>query len=227
MAGFLAAGLGIGLALLALVAGASVQLGWLAGLGLAVVSAALWWFVARRGSWVAVAPPYAPALGMAHIAPVGPLLLAFFMEPPGAAGASALAAVLVMCGSVASGHGAPLTVVDPLVMLEPWAAVARHGRDFAVLVSLPTIAMVGVWAAAGGLGAIVARRGTRIAGVAAVLVAAAILTAGYTAWATLGAFAWRSTDLALQLGLSLLVGLGVAAIAPPPVDATRPEPEGD
>ena len=215
-AGFAAPGLGLGLALLVLVVGIGLQIGWVAALLFAPVFAGLWWVGGRRGSWGFIAPLYAPALGMARLAPVGPPLFGFFMEPLHAAGASALGAALTMVASAASGYGAPLLKVDPGLILDPWATIAAHDVDFSVLAQPATVAVVAGWAGAGALAAAIARGGGRPRGLAAVLAACGVLLGTYLAWSATGAFAWPGTELLVQLGFSLFLSACVALFGAPP-----------
>jgi hypothetical protein len=211
-----APGLGLGLAMLLLLVAIALQLGWLAALLFAPVFAGLWWAGGRRGSWGFVAPLYAPALGMARLAPVAPPLFGFFMEPLAAAPAAAFAAALAMLASAASGYGAPLLKVDPGLILDPWATIALHRVDFTVLLQPGVLLVLVGWALAGAVSALLARGGGRVRGLAAVLVGCGILLVTYYAWSALGAFAWPGTELLVQLGFSLFVGACVALLGAPP-----------
>jgi hypothetical protein len=215
-AAFAAPGLGLGLALLLLLVGTALQTGWLAALLFAPVFAALWWFGGRKGTWAFIAPLFAPALGMARLAPISPLLFGFFMNVVPAALASAFAAALTMLASAASGYGPPVLKVDPYLALDPWATIAAHGVDFRVLLAPGTVLAVAGWAAAGAVVALIARGGGRPRGLVAVVTGAGILLVTYWAWSATGAFAWPGTELLVQLGFSLFLASCMALLGAPP-----------
>lgn len=218
-----APGLGLGLAFIVSVSGVGVQVGWVLAAGVGVALALLWWFAGgRRGAWPVVAGLYGPPLAAIRLAPVAPALFGFFMAPIAAAGASALAASLTMLGSAASGYGPPFLKIDPILVVAPWATISSHTADLPQLAQPAVLLMVLAWAGAGAAGAFIARRGGRIAGMAAVVVSVLMLGVAYGAWAILGTFNMAPQEVVMQLGFALFIALAIALVGPPP----HLEPDG-
>lgn len=215
-------GLGLGLAFIAVSIGAFVQVGWAQGIALGITLGALWWVWGRAGRWELIAPLYEPLLAVFKLGAAGPALAGFFMRPARAAGASALASTLLMIASAGSGFGSPLLSVDPGLAFSPWTTFARHTTGMSALFHPTSLLIIAVWAGAGGAGSLIARRGTRTAGVVSVLASTGILLGGYLAWSTLRGFGITSGDLLPQFAASTALVVLVAIVGPPPLLADEP-----
>ncbi|MDY0087564.1 MAG: hypothetical protein RBS78_03305, partial [Coriobacteriia bacterium] len=221
----LAPGLGLGLATVLLAAGIAKQGAVLAALVLLAVCVPLWWLFGRRGAgWLSVFA--GPVFGLAHIAPVAPLLAGFVMPPLQAAALSALGALLTMGASAASGASAPFVSVLPHLFIQPWSTAGGSHAFEPLTSSAAPVAVVLGWAAAAALMSLCSRSSSRLMALLGVVLGTLPLTGGYLladvlARAGNASVTWAGLPLLLGVGASSILMVVVIVAGPP----TRPEEE--
>lgn len=208
----LAPGLGLGLGLIAAIAGLAHE-SLLAGAAFAVPAALVWGTIGRHGHGDGLAFTGAPVLAMARGSLAAPLLTGYVHQPTAAAIASAAAALATMTASAITGGASPFLTVDLKLFTQPWSMAVMEG-NLRTLVAPGTAVAIAAWAAAGAVSSLAASRGTRGWGSAGVALGAVALGAGYSIWGTLDSTVLTSA-WAPDLGLALMVMVVVVALGAP------------
>lgn len=220
-AGALAPALGLALGLLLFAAGLGVAVGWMAGLGFAVLAVGFWLGRGRFGRADGLAAVAAPLLGIVRAAPVLPLALGFAFEPLAATLSSGAAALALTAASALTGGTAPLLRVAASFGLDPMAAPGSASGFWSRFGDPGVGVIVLAWMAAGAITSLACRRATRAAGFLGVLLGGVVLIAGYAGWAWLAGDAFGAAAYAPDLAVGIALALAIAALGAP----TRPEEE--
>lgn len=214
LAGVLAPGLGLGLGLAAFAYGALVSFGIAGGLPFLLLAASFWWLRGRRGLGDGLAPALAPLLGIVRAAPAVPLVLGFAFEPLPAAVAAAFSALAARAAATLTGAAELSTATGARFALAPLETVTAPAEFAARMLTLNVGAIAALWAAAAAVTSLACRRGTRLAGLAGVLLGTAILAVGHTALASASA-GTTPADLLPDLIVGAAVACLVVALGAP------------
>jgi hypothetical protein len=224
LAGALAPALGTGIGLIAFAIGLFAMGLWLLGMVFALGVAVWWWFVARRSPGVAVTALAAPALGVAHLGLLAPLLAGFWLPPLSAAATGLTAGVLHLLASSASQQLAPYVSVSARLIADPNSGVlAADNVRAAFLDPAAWISLLG-WPAAALAVSLFARRATRFSALVGVALGGAVLWgtnllaelwASRGNGATAAAHVWTGTSFAVSLAGSLILMVLVIVLGAP------------
>ena len=220
LAGALAPSLGTGLGLAAFAIGLFARGNWIMGSVFAVGGSLWWWFAARKRSGAAVIPLAAPLLGIAHLAPVTPLLAGFSLPVFAAATAGLVGGLLSVLASAASFVAPPFASVDPGVFIDFGRTPLMAASVRAAFLNPATyIALVG-WVVSAAVMSWFSARATRLAAMIGAVVATVLFVGAYVL-ADLASLAlgngsvWVSTELAVSVVASLTMVVLVAALGAP------------
>ncbi|MBA4370720.1 MAG: hypothetical protein C0418_03970, partial [Coriobacteriaceae bacterium] len=218
LAGALAPGLGIALALLATVAAVWTLAGPVASIVTLVAAGAFWWFLGREGRGTAIMPLTSPFFGAVSLGLAPPLVLGYAFRPLLAAASSTLAGLGVMTAAAASGTAAPYLDVPLSFLAHPWGPHTLDGLRTLATTPGAYVALVG-WAAAGAMSSIVCARATRPAGAAGVAAGLGWLAVAYLAWGVIDpSFGFPGVSL-LRHGVGSLILMALVIAAGPPARA--------
>ena len=243
LAAAFAARLGAALALIALAVGLFVGGAPAGGAILLAFGAAYWWFVGRRSEWASMLPFAAPLLAVVDLSFVSPLLAGFILPPLEAAAAGLASGILVLLASVYSFAGEPFLAAQPQTLAGISHPLGASPPLSEVLAQPATWIALASWPLAAAAMSLLARRGTRVAGLLGTAAGGAVLWAGYrfaqyayaaqnsSVDAPAGAV-WSGAALAVPLAASLILVVLVSLLGPPlrgeeEHSHFRPEPEED
>jgi tRNA A-37 threonylcarbamoyl transferase component Bud32 len=203
--------LGLGAGIVLLSAGAFATSPWI-GVGVSVVGALWWYFVARPRPSVGAVPVFAPLAGVLRLSPALPVLAGFFLSGLWEAAAAGAMSGLVLAVVSLAGGSASLTDVAWPALIAPLAAPGPG-----TFPELGTILRAGAITLAWALAALAtsagARRGTRAGALAGAVVGLALCGAAIGPWMTGGS--QMDAGALVQIGLASILVLAVIAAGPP------------
>jgi hypothetical protein len=235
--------LGAALALVALVVGLFAGGAPIAGVAFLALGAAYWWFVGRRSEWAAMLPFASPLLAVVELSFVAPLLAGFVLPPLAAAACGLASGAVTLLASAYSFAGEPYLLVKPAVLVGIAEPLSSSPPITSILTQPATWIALAAWPLAAAAMSLVARRGTRVAGVLGTLLGGSVLWAGYRLAQVVYAaqntepgvptlVLWSGQDLLIPLAASLILVVLVSLLGPPlrgedESSHFRPEPEED
>ncbi len=200
------------------------------GVVISIAGALWWWFAARRRPGAAVIPLAAPLLGVAHLAPMTPLLAGFSLPVFEAAAAGLVGGLLSVLASAASFVPAPYDSVDPRVFVDVGRAPLVAASVRAAFLNPATyVALVG-WLAAAAVMSWFSARATRLSAMIGAVLASLVFVGAYVladlvSVALGNGSVWVTTGLTVSVVASLTMVVLVAALGAPvrPEEDTEPE----
>jgi hypothetical protein len=216
LAGALAPGLGLALGGTALAVGLGVMASWWVGLAAFAVLVAWWLATARHGDGDALLPAAAPVAGIAHCAPLTPLIAGFVYTPVRAAIAGGLSALTTITVSAATGGMPPLLQTGWEWVFTPWRSGVELDRFLDALAGPALLLLPVSWALAAVLCSLACSRGGRSWAVAGAAAGLAVMAGSLAAWDALAPGEAMLAAAAVDLGVSAALITAVVAAGPPP-----------
>jgi hypothetical protein len=184
-----------------------------------VVALVAWWFAGREGSGL-LGALVGPPLSLARLAPAAPLLTGFSIPPLRAAVVGAIGAIVTMMASAASGGKPPYLIVDWRWFVDPFATRIVTGNVGSLVQHPGPVAVIVAWGAAALLMSYACQRASRLFALGGLVVAVAVLYAGYLladliATAFNASATWTGQTLLVSLMASSILMVLVIAAGPP------------
>jgi hypothetical protein len=189
---------------------------WWVGLAAFAVLVAWWLATARHGDGDALLPAAAPVAGIAHCAPLTPLIAGFVYTPVRAAIAGGLSALTTITVSAATGGMPPLLQTGWEWVFTPWRSGVELDRFLDALAGPALLLLPVSWALAAVLCSLACSRGGRSWAVAGAAAGLAVMAGSLAAWDALAPGEAMLAAAAVDLGVSAALITAVVAAGPPP-----------
>lgn len=219
LAGLLAPSLGAAMGLIAFVIGLAVAGLYALAAAFGFAGALIWWFAGRRGAALS-GTLLIPVLGIARLAPAGPLLIGYEVPMLRATLLGAYAGGLTMLASAVSGGRAPYLDVGWRLFFDPLSTRVTAGGLRELLSTPAPLAVIAAWAAAAAVMSVACHRASRAAAVVGATLALLGMYGGYAVADAISASldvsaTWSGEALLPHLAASSILMVLVIAAGPP------------